>query len=138
MHPMKYSVSSSVYAGFLIPIGPTEVTYHYGDTIVLGVNTSSHTAASYIQSLQWYKDGNPLPVNSSDIRVYTNTMGTRLTIQRAGRSDEGQYTVKIQNIQGVNNSYRCIQNILSLLEGHYAAHSPVAFTVSSSSVQGDV
>ncbi|KAL5502145.1 hypothetical protein EMCRGX_G008869 [Ephydatia muelleri] len=123
--------------GFLIPIGPTEFTYQYGDTIVLGVNISSYYyLESFIQSLQWYKDGNPLPVNcSSDMRVYTNTMGTRLTIQRAGRSDEGQYTVKINNILGANNSVECYQNLLSLLEGHYATHSPVTFTVSPSLIQ---
>ncbi|KAL5502156.1 hypothetical protein EMCRGX_G008880 [Ephydatia muelleri] len=123
--------------GFLIPIGPTEVTYHYGDNIVLEVSLSSNPIAQYIQSPQWYKDGSPLPVNcSSDMRVCTNTTETRLTIQRAGNSDEGQYTVKIKNIQGVDNSYGCIQNLLSLLEGHYAAHSPVTFTVSSSLVKG--
>ena len=72
------------------------------------------------------------------MRVYTNTMGTRLTIQRAGKSDESQYTVKIKNIQGVNNSFDCIQNLLSLLEGHYAAHSPITFTVSSSLVTGEI
>ena len=127
------------YAGFLIPIGPTEVTYHHGDNIVLGVNISSYYGASYLQSLQWHKDGNPLLVNcSSDMRVYTNTMGTRLTIQRAGRSDEGQYTVKIKNILWVNNSVECYQNLLSLMEGHYAVHSPVTFTVSSSLIQGNV
>eukprot|EP00731_Ephydatia_muelleri_P005970 Em0003g218a len=122
--------------GFLIPIGPTEVTYQNEDNIVLGVNIPSYYyLATYLQSLQRYKDGNPLPVNCySDMRVYTNTMGTRLTIQRAGKSDESQYTVKIKNIQGVNNSFDCIQNLLSLLEGHYAAHSPITFTVSSSLV----
>ncbi|KAL5502153.1 hypothetical protein EMCRGX_G008877 [Ephydatia muelleri] len=120
--------------GFLIPIGPTVVTYHYGDNIALEVSLSSNPRAQYIQSLQWYKDGNPLPVNcSSDMGVCTNTTGTRLTIQRAGKSDEGQYTVTIKNIQGVN-SYGCIQNLLSLLEGHYAAHSPVTFTVSLQAV----
>ena len=72
------------------------------------------------------------------MRVYTNTMGTRLSIQRAGRSDEGQYTVKIKNIQGVDNSFDCIQNLLSLLEGHYAVHSPVTFTVSSSLIQSEL
>ncbi|KAL5502151.1 hypothetical protein EMCRGX_G008875 [Ephydatia muelleri] len=76
--------------GFLIPIGPTEVTYQNEDNIVLGVNIPSYYyLATYLQSLQRYKDGNPLPVNCySDMRVYTNTMGTRLTIQRAGKSDE--------------------------------------------------
>eukprot|EP00731_Ephydatia_muelleri_P005965 Em0003g213a len=134
--PLSYVWYSSA-PGFLTPIGPTEVTYHYGDNIVLEVSLSSNPIAQYIQSLQWYKDGNPLPVNcSSDMRVCTNTTGPRLTIQRAGKSDEGQYTVKIKNIQGVNNSYGCIQNLLSLLEGHYAAHSPVTFTVSSSLVKG--
>ena len=48
------------YAGFLIPIGPTEVTYHHGNNIVLEVNISSYYGASYLQSLQWHKDGNPL------------------------------------------------------------------------------
>ena len=53
-------------------------------------------------------------------------------------ADEGQYMVKIKNIQGVNNSYGSIQNLLSLLEGHYAVHSPVTFTVSSSLIEGNV
>ena len=127
-----------IHVGFLIPIGPTSVTYHYGDTIVLEVNMSSLYPASNIQSLQWYRDGNPVLVDSSsDMRVYNNSMGTRLTIQRAGRSDEGEYTVKIQTVNGLDNSDKCIKGLLSLMEVSTAAHSPVTFTVSSSSFQGD-
>ena len=125
--------------GFLIPIGPTKLTYQYGDTIVLGVDILSYyIAQTSIQSLQWYRDGSPVPVNSSfDMRVYSDSVGTRLTIERAGRSDEGEYTVKVQTIHGVDNSNECHRGLLSLLERYYAAHSPVTFTISSSSSQGD-
>ena len=92
----------------------------------------------YIRSLQWYRDGNPVPVNSSsDMRVYSDSMGTRLTIQRAGRSDEGEYTVKIHTVYGVDNRNECHRGLMSLMEGYYAAHTPVTFTISSSSSQGD-
>ena len=102
------------------------------------MNISSFYLARNIQSLQWYRGGNPVPVNSSsDMRVYSDSVGTRLTIQRARRSDEGEYTVKIQSIQYVDNSNECQRGMLSLLERYYAAHSPVMFTISSSSSQGD-
>ena len=102
------------------------------------MNISSFYLARNIQSLQWYRDGSPVPVNSySDMRVYNNSMGTSLTIQRARRSDEGEYTVKIRSIQYVDNNNECHRGLLSLLEIYYAAHSPVTFTISSSSSQGD-
>ena len=72
------------------------------------------------------------------MRVYSDSMGTRLTIQRAGSSDEGEYTVKIQTIYGVNNSNWCHKSLLSLMDVSIAAHSPVTFTVSSSSFEGKV
>ena len=71
------------------------------------------------------------------MRVYSDSVGTRLTIQGAGMSDEGDYTVKIHTIYGVDNSNECHRGLLSLLEIYYAAHSPVTFTISSSSSQGD-
>eukprot|EP00731_Ephydatia_muelleri_P005992 Em0003g240a len=87
--------------GFLIPIGPTVVTYHYGDNIALEVSLSSNPRAQYIQSLQWYKDGNPLPVNcSSDMGVCTNTTGTRLTIQRAGNPDSPVIVITCAALNG--------------------------------------
>ena len=71
------------------------------------------------------------------MRVYNDSMGTRLTIQRAGRSDEGEYTVKIQTIYGLDNSNECHKGLLSLMEVTSAAHSPVTFTISSALSQGD-
>ena len=71
------------------------------------------------------------------MRVYSDSMGTRLTIQRAGRSDEGEYTVKIQTVNGVINNNECHKDLLFLMEGYYAVHSPVTFTISSKLSQGD-